>query len=392
LWSDSQVTQTATNLAPGNYDVNVTDANGCTEMASVTITEPTPLEVECIVTTASSPGASDGSATALVTGGTPPYTYLWSTGETTHTIDNLAVGIYTVTVTDANGCVETHDCEVFVCEVFRTQTQGGWGAKPRGNNPGVYLHNNFAGAFPSGLTVGCTNTLVLTSAQAVTDFLPTGSSPSALPAGTIVDPGGTYNNVLAGQVVALTISLGFDAYDPGFSPAPVWLGDLIITSGTFTGWTIADLLQEANNALGGCGSIYSFSELNNAISSINENYVDGTTDLGFVGCSDSIFLRSAMLPATAEMAVAATEIALAVYPNPFQGTTNIEFTLTETSDAQLIVYDLSGKEVAILFNAVAEADQVYRVNFDAENLNAGVFTCRLVTPNKVGHARLILLR
>ncbi len=68
------------------------------------------------------------------------------------------------------------------CTGFRTQTQGGWGAIPNGNNPGVYVHTNFAAAFPSGLTIGCSsgNKLVLTSAQAVTDFLPSGTTPAVL--------------------------------------------------------------------------------------------------------------------------------------------------------------------------------------------------------------------
>src|SRR5688572_32802239 len=62
------------------------------------------------------------------------------------------------------------------CGSLRTQTPGGWGSTPRGNNPGSYLHANFDDAFPGGLTIGCENggSITVTSAQAITNLLPTG--------------------------------------------------------------------------------------------------------------------------------------------------------------------------------------------------------------------------
>lgn len=171
------------------------------------------------------------------------------------------------------------------CTGFRTQTQGGWGAKPNGNNPGVYLHANFAAAFPGGLTIGCgDNTLTLTSAQAVTDFLPSGSTPSLLPSGNIADPGGSYSNVLAGQLVTAVLNAGFDAYDPNFSSNDITTGDLVIVSGTFAGLTINQLIAEANSAIGGCSNVYALSDLNDALSAFNENYDNGTVDNGYTTC------------------------------------------------------------------------------------------------------------
>ncbi len=111
LWSDGQTTATASNLAAGTYTVLVTDANNCsfdmTGANSVTITEPTVLNASTISissTDVSCNGGNDGSATATVTGGTAPYTYLWSDGQTTATASNLAAGTYTILVTDANNC------------------------------------------------------------------------------------------------------------------------------------------------------------------------------------------------------------------------------------------------------------------------------------------------
>jgi PKD repeat protein len=106
LWSTGATTSTASGLAPGTYTVTVTDAAGCTSVASVTVTEPAPLTGSVSSTSETSPGAADGTATVAPTGGTPGYTYVWSTvpTQTTSTATGLTGGSYTVTVTDANGC------------------------------------------------------------------------------------------------------------------------------------------------------------------------------------------------------------------------------------------------------------------------------------------------
>jgi len=70
------------------------------------------------------------------------------------------------------------------------------------------------------------------AAKAVDDFLPSGSSPRALDK-SYVNPGQTYQNVFAGQVVALTLSVRFDEWDANFSSNSIKLGNLILNSGTF---------------------------------------------------------------------------------------------------------------------------------------------------------------
>jgi len=85
----------------------VTDANGCTAPnQSVQLTEPTALNLTITATYATSATAFDGIALATVSGGTAPYQYLWS--DPNNQTESLAVylteGMYTVWVTDANGC------------------------------------------------------------------------------------------------------------------------------------------------------------------------------------------------------------------------------------------------------------------------------------------------
>lgn len=102
-WNNGATAATISGVGAGTYTVTITDATGATASASGELTEPTSLSVK--TNTEPANGGSQGSATVIAQGGTPPYTYNWSpSGQTTQTISNLVKGRYTVVVTDANGC------------------------------------------------------------------------------------------------------------------------------------------------------------------------------------------------------------------------------------------------------------------------------------------------
>ena len=108
-WSNGEMTATIGNLPPGTYDVTVTDASDCPAQAQVIISEPDVLLLELTDLTSAACGSDNGSATVMASGGTTDYGYLWPNGETTPTVENLAEGTYTVSVTDANDCLTTLD-------------------------------------------------------------------------------------------------------------------------------------------------------------------------------------------------------------------------------------------------------------------------------------------
>jgi len=95
-----------TNLVPGDYCLNVTDANGCTFQTCVTIAQPALLSANGSAQPAAC-GQSVGTVGLTVTGGSAPYAYLWSNGATTRDLSGLDPGTYTVRVTDVNGCTAT---------------------------------------------------------------------------------------------------------------------------------------------------------------------------------------------------------------------------------------------------------------------------------------------
>jgi len=88
----------------GIYPYGVTDANGCTHFDTITIYQPSQLSYSYIQTNVTACGLTDGFINTSILGGIQPYTFTWSSGDTTEDISNLSAGQYTLIVTDSNNC------------------------------------------------------------------------------------------------------------------------------------------------------------------------------------------------------------------------------------------------------------------------------------------------
>ena len=219
LWDPTfQTTQTATGLAQGNYTVTVMDANACTHTQTVAVTALNTLSVT-VSSTLAGCTVSNGTATANPGGGTIPYTYNWSIGQTAPTATGLAAGTYTATVTDANGCTQTQTVSVtFVntLSVTASSTQAGCTV-----NNGTATANPGGGTLPyafnwnngqisqtaTGLAVGtytvqvndasgCTKTQTVT----VTELNTLSVTSSSTQAGCTVDDGTATANPSSGII------------------------------------------------------------------------------------------------------------------------------------------------------------------------------------------------
>lgn len=106
LWGDGSAEEQRSNLGAGVYPITIFDSNANEATFIIELPEATGMITET-TTLPETDGAANGSATVSIVEGTPPFTYLWSDGQTTATATNLATGIYTVMITDAFGCTQT---------------------------------------------------------------------------------------------------------------------------------------------------------------------------------------------------------------------------------------------------------------------------------------------
>lgn len=105
LWNTGAVTQDLTGLTAGSYQVTVTDQNGCVVEDSITLEQPADsLSFTVEVKDVLCKDGTDGEIDLDIAGGTLPYDYAWSNGDTVSQIVNLTAGWYEFVVTDGNGC------------------------------------------------------------------------------------------------------------------------------------------------------------------------------------------------------------------------------------------------------------------------------------------------
>ena len=110
LWTNGETTEDLTNLTQGgDYTVTLTDANACTFVQTTTVNNFGALTTDLEINEISCFGETDGSLEIVISTGTPPFSYNWNNSETTEFIDNLGIGAYSVTITDANNCTSVQN-------------------------------------------------------------------------------------------------------------------------------------------------------------------------------------------------------------------------------------------------------------------------------------------
>lgn len=174
--NNTYTTEDLLGVPAGNYYVTITDSKGCARVDSANVGEPNPIVTSGFITNVSCNGNNDGVIDITAYGGTLPYSYTWSTGESTEDIIGLDGGNYYVTVTDANNCSAATLYPVIEPPVLSVNAvgtnvtcfganTGGVAAVPTGGRtPYQYLWNNFSlDSAQNGLPAGTYTVLITDS-------------------------------------------------------------------------------------------------------------------------------------------------------------------------------------------------------------------------------------
>ena len=161
-WSNNDSTEDITNLFSGNYSVTVTDSNNCNAILSITLSDPLPPNISTISNDVSCNGGNDGSIDLSISGGTGPYSFLWSNSDTTEDITNLSYGIYTYTIIDSLGCLFSDTASINQPDTINVISQTTNVSCANGNN-GTATLNISGGTTPYAENWGTSNPLNLTA-------------------------------------------------------------------------------------------------------------------------------------------------------------------------------------------------------------------------------------
>jgi Ig-like domain CHU_C associated/SprB repeat/Secretion system C-terminal sorting domain len=431
LWSNGQISEDIFNLQAGIYQVTVTDQNGCIGITAVSIAEPPALEAADSVLSITCNGAADGAIQLLASGGTTPYSFLWSSGATTQNINGLSSGFYAATVTDANGCqVTTLDSlseptEILVLDSILHIACGG------GNTGAIFLDvlggsGGYTYLWANGATsddiiglIGGTYTVTVSDINGCTASL---QSTVLEPSPILIEDSVVGVTCLgyADGIVSLTLSGGLPGYTYAWSSGDST--DLVVglPEGSYT-VTVTDqrgcFALDTITVMGGDSAlqaifvsatyvdagdtVYLYELSQPEPATVFWDFGDGTTDstsapfhvyardtladttayqvrmvVSNAWCIDSvtktIFVNNAVQKANDDPAMDpnAFFIEAVLFPNPNQGTFFVSLHLSAPNEVLINIYDLHGRK---LLSRLVNGSDSYKTDFNLNNLAQGIY-------------------
>ena len=426
LWSNGARTPFITVKVGGTYTVTVRNAAGCSVSCSKTIIAP--LKVTVVRTNGSCSNSFLGSASAVVTGGTPPFTYRWNNERTTSSISDLTSATYAVTVTDANGCKATATGYVSVVKSAADYSK----ISSNFNNTDIPAGRHIW--FSSMVKVNYNGTYPLVIK--FTDQRINSSKFNLYPKNGKLIISDTYTSsstVFTGTewITTAPPNLSGLYFVSGFShPVNVliyrnlnsvywqgiWASSSCVNSIEWK-WAAATYSNFTFNVgLLGVKSVddstYANFQNNNPAGT-PENYkafcVQGARSNGpndYIGQYAGVATRIPCAPSSgcisspppgsrlADTSVDnETSIQAKAYPNPFSSLTTIEFSRSDKScHAKVEVYALTGRKVATLFDDEMEKGQSYLVKLEASDLPEDVYIYKIITDDNTINGKLILMK
>ncbi len=244
-WSTNATSEDLVGVPAATYYVTITDTKGCIRIDSATVGQPDPIVTSGFITNVTCNGYCDGMVDITAYGGTLPYSFAWSTAESTEDVIALCGGSYYVTVTDANECVAATLYPVVEPPVLGVTTvgtsvscfggaNGAVAAIPTGGRtPYEYLWNNFVlDSFQTGIGAG-TYTVILTDSSGChvsSDITVTEPSDISI-SGVVTD---VACNGEATGAIDLSVSGGTPSYSYNWSNSTVTQDLSAIAAGSYT--------------------------------------------------------------------------------------------------------------------------------------------------------------
>ena len=300
-------------------------------------------------------GGRTGTATVSVRGGCPPYRYLWSTGATTATVQGLAAGTHSVTITDANGAqagrtVTLTQAPALVATASASSLTTFSSAQPRT----IYRGYGTQSLTLQGTATGGVGGYTFTWAPATGLSTTTGSTVTASP------------------IVTTTYTLSAtDANGCTAAQSTVVVNVVDVRCGNKN-----DKVLVCHNGHEICISA-------NAVPA----HLDGHPNDALGTC-----VAQPSRSAAPEATPAALAPALETYPNPFSTSTTIRFRQPDAAPAQVRIYDGQGRVVTVLFNGLAEAGRTYSLPLNAAGLPTGLYLCRYESAGRTLVQRLAIVK
>ncbi|MFN8285554.1 MAG: T9SS type A sorting domain-containing protein [Chitinophagales bacterium] len=243
-WSNGSNNQAINNIPAGTYVVTVTDASSCNATASITISQPSAITANPSVTQPTCHGSTNGSITANVSGGTSGYTYHWSNNANTATINNVAAGSYTLTITDAANCTSLQSVTVTEPSAINATTSTNNATCGQNNGTASVSVNGGTGNYGYNWSNGATIASIQNLAAATYTVTITDAASCTATAAAIVSGTGSFsvqqivNNVLCygahTGLVGVAISNGSQPYSYSWNTGATTSSVNGLAAGTYT--------------------------------------------------------------------------------------------------------------------------------------------------------------
>lgn len=366
LWNTNDTTQSISGLNGGNYSVDVTDSNGCTAATTVaSVDEPAAALGAMVdaITDVSCFGDSTGTVSVTISGGTQPYNFQWSNGDTTEDLTGLPAGSYTGVVTDANGCVLTTPA-LDITEPATAVAVAVDGVRDEdcaGDNSGYIFIT------PSGGTPPYTYLWSNGSTDPDLNAIPGGSY-----SGTVTDANGC--SLTAGPVnIATMDSVPTADFSFVVSGGEATFTNNSSSNATSFAWDFGD----GSPTQAGANPVYTYTA--------NGNY--SVTLIAYNNCGSDTTMIPLDMGTVSIDDIFNTNIQ--VYPNPTTGDFYIEFNRLFLKDVRIKLANLNGKTISYQELGNVNGALTHRVEVPA-NLARGMYLLQVISVDGTLARRIVL--